>query len=99
MLSGKLRKGGLVFTILACVLLGIVLGVGYALGRTSDTYRAAVASIYEVAIDESNPLARQARGYAIGRQRGIRLAGCLMMGTLGAIMGGVFGLIVWFFHG
>jgi hypothetical protein len=79
--------------------LGIILGVGYSLGRTSDSYRAAVASIREIAIDENNPRARQARGYAIGRQRGIRLAGCLVMGALGAIAGGILGLTVWLLHG
>jgi hypothetical protein len=88
-----------VFAILMGALLGIILGVGYALGRTSDGYRAAVATIRETAIDETNPRARQARGYAIGRQRGLRLAGCLVMGGIGAIVGGTFGILVWFLRG
>jgi hypothetical protein len=88
-----------VFTIMLGALSGIILGVGYALGRTSDGYRAAVTSIREIAIDESNLRARQARGSAVGRQQGIRLAACLMMAGIGAFIGGIIGLIVWGFHG
>jgi hypothetical protein len=80
-------------------LLGAIIGIVYSLGRTSDMYRAAVASIREVKIDESNPRARQARGYAVGRQRGIRLVGCIFMGALGIVLGGICGLMVWLVHG
>lgn len=87
------------FTILLGAIAGLVLGVGYAIGRTSDNYRAAVASIREIAIDESNLGARRARGSAIGRQQGIRLTACLVIGGLGAVTGSILGAIVWLlFH-
>jgi hypothetical protein len=80
------------FTILLSALSGAVLGVGYALGRTSDTNPAAIISIHGTAIDDSRA---QTHGYAVGR---IRLAACFVMGVLGAFIGGIFGLIIWFLH-
>jgi hypothetical protein len=81
--------------VLGVACLGAFLAVGYTLGRTSDSYRQAVALIRDTPIDETNPAERRARAEAIGRQQGLRLGACMVAAVIGAIVGSLLGLVAW----
>jgi len=82
-------------TIISAICVGAVLAVGYALGRTSDGYRKAIAVIRETPINESDAAMRRARAEAIGYQKGLRISACMIAAPVGAIIGLALGLVAW----